>query len=112
MKESQLLQYKEEIQPVLLPDEEIISIYGLFVDFAAITNKRLLFMDKSVTSKNKSLITIPFSKISSVSLVNVKNLMVSVYEIEISTGHRQFDLKFANKDLLTEFYKTITTYIL
>lgn len=59
--------HSENAKKLLIDDEEIIQCYGLLIDFACITSKRLFFIDGSLGSTKKKVVSIPFNKIVEVS---------------------------------------------
>lgn len=59
---------EDELNAYLLNGETIESTFQAKEDFGCITNKRLIFMDNSLTSSKKAVIAVPFSKITYVGL--------------------------------------------
>jgi hypothetical protein len=94
----------ENAQKLLLPNEEIIQCYGLLLDFACITNKRLYFVDASISGKKK-VISIPFCQVAEVHC-DYGHLRGEVTVISRNSNH---ELKMGNelgerftKDLLAQ----------
>lgn len=102
--------YKSEVREMLLPDEELEAIYGLDIDYTAVTSRRLIFVDKTVLSKQQSIISIPFSKINTVALGKGKFLSFT-NEIEIHTQSQKFELKLMKGEKVQEFYNKIVSKI-
>ncbi len=102
---------KEEAGLLILPKEEIQNIFLLTEDYLILTNKRILLIDKSVGSNQRSIVTIPYSKIESVSLAKGG---VSVFspEVEISVGSSYFDFKLRTPEDAVDFYRDLSSFIL
>ena len=100
----------ENVQEYLIEGEVVEQVYGLVVDFIALTNKRVIFVDKIIGFKNTSVTSIPYSKIESISIENGKALSFS-NEIEIVTKHKAYVLKFVKGADVVGFYKSLTKHI-
>lgn len=99
-----------DIQEYLIEGEAVEQVYGLLVDFVALTNKRVIFVDKTIVSKKTSVTSIPYSKIESISIEKGKTLALS-NEIEIVTKHKAYELKFVKGGDVVGFYKSLTKHI-
>lgn len=67
----------EQIQEVLLDGEQLIAVYdaiGVGTGFIGLTDKRVVFMDKSFVGKEEALTSVPYGKISAVSLVSNRSI--------------------------------------
>ena len=59
----------EKIEAICLPDELIRAVFdlkGRGTGFLGLTDKRLIYFDKEFMKNRKALVSIPFSRISSV----------------------------------------------
>jgi len=77
-------QYKQ-IQSGLLDGEEIIAVYdaiGAGTGFIGLTNRRVIVQDKSFVGKRVAITSVPYSKITSISVVSNKSWCGSFF----STG--------------------------
>lgn len=106
-----LARAKEEASVLLLSGEEIKNVYLLAEDYLILTGKRILLVDKTVGSNQRSIVTIPYSKIESISLAK-GNLAVFSPEVEISVGSSFFDFKLRSGDDAIDFYRNLSGYIL
>lgn len=102
---------KEEASLLILPKEEILNIYLLTEDYLMLTSKRILLIDKTVGSNQRSIVTIPYAKIESVSLAK-SNLSVFSPEVEISVGNSYFDFKLRTAEDAIDFYRNLSNLIL
>ena len=60
----------QKIQAMLLPNEVLRAVYdmkGGGTGFVGITDWRLIFMDKAFVRKAKAMVSVPYSRVSSVS---------------------------------------------
>ena len=93
----------KEVSRYLLEGEQIILARRYWHDFACVTNKRLMFVDKIGTS-TKKLISIPYSSISEVNV----DFGAILGEVEVVTRNKTYELKlgkgaaqrFANEILI------------
>ena len=66
----------EQVQSGLLEGEQIIAVYdaiGVGTGFIGLTNRRIVVQDKSFVGKRIALTSIPYSRVSSVSVVSNKS---------------------------------------
>lgn len=66
----------DKIASGLMPGEQIIAVYdciGAGTGFMGVTTKRLVFQDNSFVGKKVAITSIPYSRITSVSVVSNKN---------------------------------------
>ncbi|CAM3904864.1 PH domain-containing protein [Alkalicoccus chagannorensis] len=103
--------HHEEIEEFLFEGEELVSTYGLMVDFAAFTSHRILFVDRSLVSKSKSVVvSIPFAKIEEIAIEKTGVFSFS-NNIEIATKSGAHSLQFMkNSDVMT-FYRELSKRI-
>lgn len=105
-------QKKQEIESFLLPNEEVEKLFSMIEDYAFVTNKnRLVFIDKQILSSKKGIYSVPFSKISCVSLSRGGFMKISS-EVELTISGKSLELKFYDGNQAKEFYMTIAEKIL
>lgn len=98
--------HMETAKQYLIGDEEIIQCYGKVLDFAALTNKRLIFVDAKADGRKK-VVSIPYSQIVEVSC----DYGYTKGEVEIITRKNEYELKFGN--LIAErFVKDLLSHVL
>lgn len=103
---------ENEVKELLFDGETIEEIYPLLLDFVCLTNKRVILVDKKLTSSEVFIYSIPYSKIEEISMEKGKMLTLS-NQIEIMTKAKTHDLKFikgTNTSVL-DFYKKVCKHI-
>jgi len=105
-----------QIQPWVIEGERLYAVYdlkGAGTGFVGITNKRLIFYDRAMLRKKKSLVSIPFSKVTSVSSVDEgRGLFGSTSELLIRSGADEFAFEFRGGDKAQRAYKFIMREVL
>lgn len=99
---------KEKIKMFLFEGETIEYVYPLSTDFVALTNRRLIFVDKNVLLKETGIVTIPYAKIEQIGIVKDKAWAITD-KIEITTRHDKHELKLLKDGL--EFYNKLAAHI-
>ena len=85
-----------QIQSGLLPGEQVIAVYdaiGAGTGFIGLTDRRVIIQDKSFVGKKVALTSIPYSKITSVSVVSNKSWAGSFFSsgsIAINVGAHSY----------------------
>lgn len=103
--------HKEQVEEFLFEGEELIGTYGLMIDFAAFTSHRILFVDRSLLSKTKSVVvSIPFTKIEEIAIEKTGFFAFS-NNIEISTKSGTHALQFMKDSDVMEFYRELAKRI-
>lgn len=100
---------KTEVEGLLLNNEAIEHFYVVKEDYCAVTNKRLLFVDNSISSK-KATSGIPFNKINAVSLKRGGTLSISK-EVIVLVGSKEFEIDLYSSEDAIEIFKLISERI-
>jgi hypothetical protein len=69
----------EKIESVCLPEETIRAVFdvkGAGTGFLGITDKRIIYYDKAFLKSKKALVSIPYSRITSVASEDHKGLLI------------------------------------
>lgn len=69
----------EKIEDICLPDETIRAVFdtrGVGTGFIGITDKRIIYYDKAFLKGKKAIVSIPYTRISSVASEDNKGLIV------------------------------------
>ncbi len=101
---------KKEVDTLLITGEIVEKFYMVKEDYCALTNKRLIFIDKSFTSNRKASTGIPFSKINSVSLKKGGAFSISK-EVIVTVGSKDLDIDLWDANEALEIFKAISERI-
>jgi hypothetical protein len=112
--------HKEQFQQVttgLLPGETVIAVYdaiGAGTGFLGLTDRRVIIQDKSFVGKRVALTSIPYSKITSVSVVSNKSWagpFFSSGSIAINVGQQVYEMDFRGEQKSHHVHNVILHYI-
>ena len=84
----------------LMPGERVLAVYdaiGAGTGFIGVTDKRIIIQDNSYVGKKIELVSIPFSRISSVGVLTNKSMFGSFFsssQIVISTASKAYEVEF------------------
>ncbi len=100
----------ERIQGGLVPGETLYAVYdlkGAGSGFVGITDRRVIIQDEGRVRKHRSLISIPYSRITYLASKDEGGIMRATSELTIVAGSHEFDLDFRSGDKAERAY----TYI-
>lgn len=101
------------VEPLLLPDEEVIGTYQGLRDFVTFTSKRIIAVNvQGLTGKKKDFTSLPYSKVQAFS-VETAGVFDLDSELELyfsSLGKVKFDFHGASD--IVAIGKTIGKYVL
>ncbi|XVU24726.1 PH domain-containing protein [Actinoplanes sp. CA-054009] len=106
----------EQVQSGLLEGETIIAVYdaiGAGTGFIGLTNRRIIIQDKSFVGKRFAITSIPYSKVSSVSVVSNKSWagqFFSTGTIAITVGTHTYEVEFRGSDKTHHVHNVILHY--
>lgn len=98
--------HAQAAEELLIEGEELEKTYGLLNDFVALTNKRVIFVDKTYLSTQKSVVSIPYNKIEEI-ILGIGSAFSLSDSIGIVTKSHQHALKFTKTADINGFYKSI-----
>jgi hypothetical protein len=107
----------EQIQSGLLEGEQVIAVYdavGAGTGFLGLTDRRVIIQDKSFVGKKIALTSIPYSKITSVSVVSNKSWAGSFFStgsLAISVGHLVHEVEFRGDKKTHHAHNVILHYL-
>lgn len=110
-KAKKLDKVRQEIEPLLLQGEQLESCYPLSLDFVAITNKRMLFVDKKWSSSKRAMISVPWNKVTGVAMER-GGFMAFSQEVEVAVGSKSYEFKFYSPEESMEAYNAILLKVL
>jgi hypothetical protein len=106
-----------QIESGLLQGEEVIAVYdavGAGTGFIGLTNRRVIIQDKSFVGKKVAITSIPYSKITSVSVVSNKSWGGSFFStgtIAINVGTHTYEVEFRGDQKSHHVHNVILHYI-
>jgi hypothetical protein len=107
----------KQIESGLLDGEQVIAVYdatGAGTGFIGLTNRRVIIQDKSFVGKRIALTSIPYAKITSVSVVSNKSWGGSFFStgaIAINVGTHTYEVEFRGHDKAHHVHNVILHYI-
>ena len=108
----------DKIASGLMADEQIFAVFdctGAGTGFMGVTNKRLVFQDNSFVGKKVAVTSIPYSRITSVSVVSDKSFAgkffsSSALAVTVS-GAKTHEATFRGEDKAAQIHNIILHYI-
>jgi hypothetical protein len=107
----------EQIRSGLLQGETVIAVYdaiGAGTGFLGLTDRRVIVQDKSFVGKRVALTSIPYSKITSVSVVSNKSWAGAFFSsgsIAINVGTHSYEMEFRGHEKSHHVHNVILHYI-
>ncbi|NKZ06913.1 PH domain-containing protein [Actinomadura latina] len=107
----------KQIESGLIPGEQIIAVYdavGAGTGFVGLTDRRVIIQDKSFAGKKYAITSVPYSKITSVSVVSNKSWAGSYFStgsIAINVGTHTYEIEFRGSDKSHHVHNVILQYI-
>jgi len=107
----------DQVQSGLLPGEKIIAVadaVGTGTGFLGLTDRRVVLQDKSFVGKRFALTSIPFSRISSVSVVSNKSWtggFFSTSTIAVTVGTHIYEVEFRGVEKAHHLHNSILARI-
>lgn len=101
-----------ELQALLIANEEVVFSKRAFIDYAAITTKRVVFVNKNWKKPKTQVSSIPFSKISSVHLIKGTGFLNVSKEVILMAGSKDHEVVFLDEKDALEFHNKIVERII
>ncbi|BCJ66437.1 MULTISPECIES: PH domain-containing protein [Polymorphospora] len=107
----------QQIESGLLQNEQIIAVYdaiGVGTGFIGLTNRRVILQDKSFVGKKIAITSIPYSKITSVSVVSNRSWTGNFFStgaIAIHVGTHTYEIEFRGDQKSHHVHNVILHYI-
>jgi hypothetical protein len=107
----------QQIEQGLLDGEQIIAVYdaiGQGTGFLALTTRRIILQDKSFVGKRVAITSIPYAKVSSVSVVSDKSWAGQFFSsgtVAIAVGTHMYEVEFRGTDKTHHVHNVILHYI-
>ena len=106
----------EQVQSGLLDGEQIIAVYdaiGAGTGFIGLTNRRIIIQDKSFVGKRIAITSVPYSKVSAVSVVSNKSWAGQFFSsgtIAITVGTHVYEVEFRGTEKTHHVHNVILHY--
>ena len=106
----------QQIESGLLEGEQIIAVYdavGAGTGFIGLTTRRIIIQDKSFAGKRVAITSIPYSKVSSVSVVSNKSWAGQFFSsgtIAITVGTHVYEVEFRGSEKTHHVHNVILHY--
>jgi len=106
----------EQVQSGLLDGEQVIAVYdaiGAGTCFIGLTNRRVIIQDKSFVGKRIAITSVPYSKVSSVSVVSNKSWAGEFFSsgtIAITVGTHVYEVEFRGTEKTHHVHNVILHY--
>jgi hypothetical protein len=106
----------EQIQSGLLDGETIIAVYdavGAGTGFIGLTTRRIIIQDKSFVGKRVAITSIPYARVSSVSVVSNKSWVGQFFStgtIAIAVGTHTYEVEFRGTEKTHHVHNVILHY--
>lgn len=107
----------QQIQSGLLDGEQIIAVYdavGAGTGFIGLTNRRVIVQDKSFVGKRVAITSVPYARITSVSVVSNKSWAGSFFStgaIAVNVGTHTYEVEFRGDQKAHHVHNVILHYI-
>jgi hypothetical protein len=107
----------QQVQSGLMQGEQIIAVYdaiGAGTGFLGLTDRRVVIQDKSFVGKKVAITSIPYSRITSVSVVSNKSLAGSFFSsgsIAINVGTHVYEMDFRGEQKSHHVHSVILHFI-
>ena len=110
----------EKIEAALLPGETTEAVFdmkGGGTGFIGITTKRVIVYDKSFARNMRALVSIPYSRVTSVAAEDESGLLTgrgffSSSKVVMSTSHKEYEFEFRGADKAHAAHDLILRHIL
>ncbi|WP_229075657.1 PH domain-containing protein [Actinoplanes sp. DH11] len=103
----------EQIRSGLIEGERIIAVYdaiGAGTGFIGLTDRRIIIQDKSYVGKRFAITSIPYGKVSSVSVISNKSWAGQFFSsgtIAITVGTHTYEIEFRGSDKAHQVHNLI-----
>lgn len=94
------------VADLLYQGEYLIQTIGSLLDFVALTNERIIFVDRNMFGRKKAIISIPYSKIDAIRLEK-SSFWSRRNRLEILTRAKTYELTFYKKEYVQGFYQLL-----
>lgn len=106
----------EQIVSGLLPGEDILAVYdavGIGTGFIGLTDRRVILQDRSFVGKRLALTSIPYGKVTAVSIVSNKSWAGSFFSsgnIAVHVGSQTWEIEVRGVEKTQHIHNLILHY--
>ena len=109
-----------KIQAALLPGEDVEAVFdmkGGGTGFVGITSKRVIVYDKAFLRKMKAVVSVPYSRITTIAAEDESGLFTgrgffSSSKVVLTTSHGDFEFEFRGADKAHQAHNMILGHML
>lgn len=105
-----------KIRQYVVPGETLFCVYDLKgggTGFVGLTDKRLIFYDKSFVTKKKAMVSVPYTHVTAVASEDDGKILFSTSRLEVKTSAGDtYDLQFRSSEKAHKAYVTMVTQLL
>ncbi|CAM3910683.1 hypothetical protein GCM10009799_38720 [Nocardiopsis rhodophaea] len=107
----------EQIQSGLMPGERILAVYdaiGVGTGFIGLTDRRVIIQDKSFVGQKVAITSIPYHKITSVSVLSNRSWAGSFFSsgsIAINVGTQVYEVDFRGEHKSHHVHNIVLHYL-
>ena len=104
----------QQIKDYLLPGEQLYAVFdlkGAGTGYLGITDRRIVFMDRSFIRKRKSIVTIPYNRITALGCGDEEGVVFKSSELTIIAASHEFEYEFRGIDKARKAYELIASNI-
>ncbi len=86
---------------MITPPEILYAVFdekGRGTGFVGITDRRIIFLDVGVIRKKKLIVSLPYSKITSIATEDTGGVIFNSSYLLIMAGNREYDFEFHTKE--------------
>jgi len=97
------------LQADLIPGEKLFFVYdlkGSGSGYLGVTDRRLVFQDRTLMHKHESIVTIPFSKITAVAAEDEGHIL-KTSKLAVYVGEKEYEYEFRSSEKAHKAYRTI-----
>ena len=105
----------QKVQAYVLPTETLYAVFdmkGGGTGFIGITDLRLIFFDQAFMRKSKSMVSLPYSKISVVASEDSGALLFGTSKFHVRAGSDDWEFEFRSNDKAHKAYQLIMANLL
>ncbi|MFW6270371.1 MAG: PH domain-containing protein [Bacillota bacterium] len=102
---------KDISKKYLIREESIICNYKFKRNLICLTDKRIIFINKSLFSRKIESKSVPFKKIESISLIQSRKLFSFSDKIILSAISKNYEIKISKSENIFDLYNTLIKLI-